>query len=92
MPIIVGLLETALYVDGMPEGAGVIPGHDGAGPLHMALDTPADPYDAWHHHLEAADVLIQSEMEWPTGGRSICFEDPDGHVLEVATPGPWPNH
>jgi catechol 2,3-dioxygenase-like lactoylglutathione lyase family enzyme len=34
-------------------------------------------------------VAIESRMEWPRGGKSIYFRDPDGHLLEVLTPGVW---
>ncbi len=71
---------------------GTVPGHDGAGPLHMAFRIAADCYDAWRDHLAAAGVTMRGEMEWPAGGRSLYFEDPDGHVLELATPGLWPNY
>ncbi len=71
---------------------GTIPGHDGAGPLHMAFRVTADSYDAWRAHLTAAGVTMRGEMAWPAGGHSLYFEDPDGHVLELATPGIWPNY
>ena len=76
----------------MQEKDYVIPGHDGAGPLHMAFAIPADSYDDWLQHLQANDVPIRSEITWPQGGRSIYFNDPDGHVIELATPGLWPNY
>ena len=76
----------------MPGPDGVVPGHDGSGPLHMAFAITEDSYDDWHAHLIAAGVRIRGEMRWPGGGRSLYFEDPDGHVLEVATPGLWPNY
>jgi len=79
-------------VEDMPTAAGVVPGHDGRGPLHMAFAIAEDQYDAWHRHLAAAAVTIRGEMRWPRGGRSLYFEDPDGHVLEVATPGLWRNY
>jgi catechol 2,3-dioxygenase-like lactoylglutathione lyase family enzyme len=71
---------------------GTVPGHDGRGPLHMAFRIAADSYDTWQAHLLSAGVPIRGEMRWPAGGRSLYFEDPDGHVLELATPGLWPNY
>ena len=71
---------------------GVIPGHDGSGPLHMAFAIPAGSYEEWRDHLRHAGVTERGEMRWRGGGRSFYFEDPDGHVLEVATPGLWPNY
>ena len=70
---------------------GVIPGHDGAGPLHMAFAISSADYEPWRIRLTAADVTIVSEVAWPKGGRSLYFTDPDGHVLELATPGLWAN-
>ena len=76
-------------VEDMPSPNGIIPGHDGSGPLHMAFAISADDYDAWLAHLKRLDVPIVSEVRWPRGGRSFYFHDPDGHVLELATPGLW---
>jgi catechol 2,3-dioxygenase-like lactoylglutathione lyase family enzyme len=70
---------------------GVIPGHDGHGPLHMAFAIEADAADAWRDHLAANGVAVIQEVTWPAGGRSLYFNDPDRHVLELATPGLWPN-
>ena len=76
----------------MPSAIGVIPGHDGSGPLHMAFAIDAGTYDAWHEHLRGHGVPVYSEVRWPRGGRSLYFNDPDGHVLELATPGLWANY
>jgi len=70
---------------------GVIPGHDGRGPLHMAFAISAGALEGWRAHLAASGVALRGEMHWPRGGTSLYFEDPDGHVLELATPGLWPN-
>ncbi len=75
-----------------PTKGGVIPGHDGAGPLHMAFAIPGESYADWRRHLIGSGVAIRSEVRWPAGGRSLYFDDPDGHVLELATPGLWPNY
>ena len=79
-------------IDDMTSKGGTIPGHDGSGPLHMAFAITSDSYDKWRTHLIHHDVPIRSEVHWPAGGRSLYFEDPDGHVLELATPGLWQNY
>jgi catechol 2,3-dioxygenase-like lactoylglutathione lyase family enzyme len=71
---------------------GMIPGHDGSGPLHLAFKIPTDTYDAWKERLEHLGIAVRSEVRWARGGRSLYFDDPEGHVLELATPGVWPNY
>ena len=79
-------------IEDVRSSSGVVAGHDGTGPLHMAFAISEGSYDEWRRHLTDAGVKIRSEMKWPRGGRSLYFEDPDGHVLEVATPGIWPTY
>lgn len=69
---------------------GTIPPHDGHGPLHCALSVAAADLTAWEARLAAAGVAIEGRTEWPRGSVSIYFRDPDGHLLELATPGLWP--
>ena len=71
---------------------GTVPPHDGHGPLHMAFSIAADALAAWEGRLTEAGVAIESRVKWPRGGESIYFRDPDGHVLELATPGLWPGY
>jgi catechol 2,3-dioxygenase-like lactoylglutathione lyase family enzyme len=71
---------------------GTIPPHDGQGPLHVAFAIAADALAAWEAHLKAHDIAIEGRTDWPRGGKSIYFRDPDGHLLELATPGLWPNY
>ena len=71
-------------------GGGTIPGHDGAGPLHVAFAVAADQLDGWEERLKANGVEIEGRTDWPRGGKSIYFRDPDGHLIELATPGLWP--
>jgi catechol 2,3-dioxygenase-like lactoylglutathione lyase family enzyme len=68
---------------------GTIPGHDGSGPLHMAFAIGKDELAQWERHLAARGVAIEGATDWSRGGRSIYFRDPDGHLLELATPGLW---
>jgi catechol 2,3-dioxygenase-like lactoylglutathione lyase family enzyme len=69
---------------------GTIPGHGGSGALHVAFAISEDELDRWEVHLASRSVAIEGRNEWSRGGRSIYFRDPDGHLLELATPGLWP--
>jgi catechol 2,3-dioxygenase-like lactoylglutathione lyase family enzyme len=69
---------------------GTIPAHDGSGRLHVAFAIPAAELPAWEDRLRAHSVPIEGRMTWLLGGTSVYFRDPDGHLLELATPGVWP--
>jgi catechol 2,3-dioxygenase-like lactoylglutathione lyase family enzyme len=77
-------------VEPTPVTGGVIPPHDGTGPHHIAFAIAAADYAAWVKRLKAHGVAIESETQWERGGLSVFFRDPDGHLLELATPGIWP--
>ncbi len=68
---------------------GTIPPHDGAGPVHAGFAVEATEMPVWEAHLRACGVDIISRVTWPRGGRSVYFRDPDGHLLELLTPGVW---
>jgi catechol 2,3-dioxygenase-like lactoylglutathione lyase family enzyme len=128
MPKLIGILETALYVDdlqrsvrfyqtifgfeviesgdrlsamgirsgqvlllfkkgasaGLPVGA-----TDGEGQLHVAFAISAADFKDWEDWLKKREVKIELRRTWERGGRSLYFRDPDGHLLELATPGVW---
>jgi catechol 2,3-dioxygenase-like lactoylglutathione lyase family enzyme len=69
---------------------GTIPGHGGEGQLHVAFAIGKDELAAWEAHLASRGVAIEGRNSWARGGHSIYFRDPDGHLLELATPGLWP--
>jgi len=71
---------------------GTIPPHAGSGPLHVAFAIATDALPDWEEHLCRHDVAIEGRTDWPRGGRSIYFRDPDGHLVELATPGLWQNY
>ena len=71
---------------------GTIPPHDGSGPVHIAFSIAAGELGAWEAKLGDAGVAIEGRTRWPRGGESIYFRDPDGHLLELATPGLWPGY
>jgi catechol 2,3-dioxygenase-like lactoylglutathione lyase family enzyme len=68
---------------------GVLPPHDGSGQSHLAFTMTAADEPAWTAHLTACGVAIESRIEWPRGGASLYFRDPDGNLLELVTPGCW---
>jgi catechol 2,3-dioxygenase-like lactoylglutathione lyase family enzyme len=72
---------------------GVIPGGmDAQGRGHMAFATDASSIESWRIWLERNAVAIESTMHWERGGTSLYFRDPDGNLLEIATPGVWANY
>jgi len=75
-----------------PTPGGVIPPHDGTGHLHLCFAIPRGELERWGSHLEAQGIAVESRVSWPGGAVSLYFRDPDGHSLEVATPGLWPNY
>ena len=68
---------------------GVIPHHDGKGPVHFAFGIAAADLPAWEAKLAAAEIPIEGWANWSRGGKSIFFRDLDQHLVELATPGIW---
>jgi catechol 2,3-dioxygenase-like lactoylglutathione lyase family enzyme len=71
---------------------GTIPPHDGHGPLHVAFAVEHADLGAWENRLASFGIAIEGRTDWPRGGTSIYFRDPDGHLVELATPGLWPTY
>ena len=68
---------------------GASPDHDGSGQLHVAFSISASDLAEWEQRLAEHGVGVESRTTWPRGGQSLYFRDPDGHLLELATPGVW---
>jgi catechol 2,3-dioxygenase-like lactoylglutathione lyase family enzyme len=79
-----GASATATEIPG-----GTIPGHDGGGQIHAAFAVDVEELPHWESHLVAHGIAILGRVSWPRGGRSVYFRDPDGHLLELLTPGVW---
>jgi len=75
--------------DDVVDGRGKIPGHEGVGRLHLALSIAKEDLDAWRRRLFERGIEIVGEYRWPRGGVSLYIRDPDGALLELATPGLW---
>ena len=76
----------------IPVAGSFIPPHDGGGPQHFAFAIRAEDLDAWKRRLADNDIAVESEIAWPHGGDSVYFRDPDGLLVELATPGLWRNY
>ena len=68
---------------------GRIPPHGSSGSIHFALSVDRSELDAWEQFLTAKRVALESRVTWSRGGTSLYFRDPDGHLVELATPGVW---
>ncbi len=76
----------------VPVANGFIPPHDGGGEQHFAFGVPEDAFEDWKVFLAGKSIEIESTIDWPQGGRSLYFRDPDRLVVELVTPGLWPNY
>ncbi len=68
---------------------GIIPACDGDGQSHLAFAIAAEDEHEWTEHLGQCGVEIESRVQWERGGFSLYFRDPDGHLLELVSPGCW---
>lgn len=91
-PTVLLLFRRGASRETMTMPGGSIPPHDGSGPLHVAFAIAADELTRWEERLLERGIPIEGRTDWRRGGRSIYFRDPDGHLLELATPGLWRNY
>jgi catechol 2,3-dioxygenase-like lactoylglutathione lyase family enzyme len=76
-------------VDGAVTPGGWIPPHNGEGPAHVAFAVAAADLPSWEGRLADHGIAIESRVRWNRDGQSIYFRDPDGHSVELVTPGTW---
>ena len=70
-------------------GGAIVPTHGATGPGHVAFAIPDAEIPAWRRRIESAGIVIDSEVNWPRGGRSLYFRDPAGNCIELASPKLW---
>jgi catechol 2,3-dioxygenase-like lactoylglutathione lyase family enzyme len=68
---------------------GSTPDTDATGAIHVAFGIGRSELRAWELWLEKQGIAIESRKRWDYGGEALYFRDPDGHLLEVVTPGVW---
>jgi catechol 2,3-dioxygenase-like lactoylglutathione lyase family enzyme len=69
---------------------GWIPPHGSEGQQHVGFGIPRESLPRWQARLAERGIPVETSLTWPTGGVSIYFRDPEGHLLELLTPGVWP--
>lgn len=87
------LFKTGGSTQPSPMHGGVIPPHDGRGTLHLAFAIAPEGIEPWKRQLEEKGVALESEVHCGDDrplGDSLYFRDPDGHLIELITPGCWP--
>jgi catechol 2,3-dioxygenase-like lactoylglutathione lyase family enzyme len=72
-----------------PVPGGVVPPHDARGRIHVCFAVPGHAFAAWEAHLGALGVPVQSRVHAERGATCLYLRDPDGHLVELATPGLW---
>ena len=68
---------------------GSIPAHGTNGPGHVAFAVAGEELEPVRGRLEARGVVIDADVVWPGGGRSIYLRDPAGNSVELTTPSIW---
>lgn len=83
------LFQRGASLQAQRSAGGTIPPHDGSGPLHIAFAIDSEELPAWETRLNELGIAVEGRMQWQRGGTSLYFRDPDGHLLELTTPGLW---
>ena len=65
---------------------------DARGRIHVAFGISRESLNEWENWLQFQQIVIEQHVVWEYGGESLYFRDPDGHLLEVASPGIWPTY
>ena len=84
------LFQRGATSEPLPTPGGVVPPHGAIGIQHIAFAVADKPtLESWATRLEQHGIEIESRVRWQRGGESLYVRDPDGHSLELITPGLW---
>lgn len=86
------LFRRGTTLDTVRMPGGTIPPHDGHGPVHVAFAVSETALAEATEVFGEAGIAVEGRTAWPRGGRSLYVRDPDGHLVELATPGLWPTY
>ncbi len=67
----------------------MIPPHGTSGASHVGFAVSKEACPEREARLRERGVTIESTVTWPLGGARVYFRDPDGHLIELLTPGTW---
>ena len=65
------------------------PDTDADGAIHIAFGIARSDLGRWEQWLAEQGISIELRKTWKYGAEALYFRDPDGHLLEVVTPGVW---
>ena len=68
---------------------GGTPDTDASGSIHIAFGIGRSDLPAWEGWLTEQGITIELRKTWQYSGEALYCRDPDGHLLEVVTPGVW---
>lgn len=83
------LFQRGATTEPLPTPGGVVPPHGGTGIQHIAFAVSPDALHLWLERFEQHTITIESRVRWQRGGESVYVRDPDGHSIELITPGLW---
>ena len=55
------------------------------GPQHICFAITESDFEAWETRFGNEGIKVIRKVEWPEGGRSLYFNDLDGHEIEIKT-------
>lgn len=83
------LFQQGATKEPLETAGGIIPGHFGMGPNHLAFAITRDEVSEWLQKLESEKVTLESTVTWTGGSQSFYFRDLDDNLVELTTPGLW---